>query len=90
LDDYQKSLLDYWEVKNVMDTSFEEGLVKGKEEGLAEGLAEGMAKGKEEGLLAGKYAIAKTMLADGEPLEKIIRYTQLSAEQIAALNGTRK
>jgi predicted transposase/invertase (TIGR01784 family) len=98
LDDYQKSLLEYWEVKNVMDTSFEEGVVKGKEEGLAEGIAkgkeegllEGVTKGKEEGLLASKYAIAKTMLADGEPLEKIILYTQLSAEQIAALHGTHK
>ena len=29
---YQKSLLEYWEVKNVMETSFEEGKIKGKSE----------------------------------------------------------
>lgn len=31
-DAYQKSLLEYAEVKNVSDTSFEEGIVKGKTE----------------------------------------------------------
>lgn len=77
LEGYHKSLLAYWEVKNVMDTSFEEGLL------------EGLAQGKEEGLIEGErkssHATAKMMLADGEPVDKIIRYTQLSAEQIAAL-----
>jgi predicted transposase/invertase (TIGR01784 family) len=29
-DDYQKSLVEYWEVKNVQDTAFDEGVEKGK------------------------------------------------------------
>lgn len=33
---YQKSLLEYWEVKNVMDSSFEEGKLEGKLEGKIE------------------------------------------------------
>ena len=33
---YEKSLLEYWEVKNVMDTSFEEGKIEGKIEGKTE------------------------------------------------------
>ncbi len=68
-DDYQKSLLEYWEVKNVMDTSFEEG--------KTEGLLEGEIKTKE--------SLAKIMLADGEPIDKIIKYTQFSTEHIEAL-----
>ncbi len=35
---YQKSLLEYWEVKNVMDTSFEEGRVEGEIRGEIRGV----------------------------------------------------
>ncbi|NOS89009.1 MAG: PD-(D/E)XK nuclease family transposase [Methylococcaceae bacterium] len=76
-DDYQKSLLDYWEVKNVKDTAFGEGVEKGKLEGKLEGL--------QEGKNAEKYAIAKMMLLDKASLDTIARYTQLSIEQIVAL-----
>jgi len=41
---YQKSLLEYWEVKNVTDTSFEEGKLEGKLEGKIEGEMEGVKK----------------------------------------------
>ncbi|NOS90158.1 MAG: hypothetical protein HOP34_16775, partial [Methylococcaceae bacterium] len=68
-DDYQKSLLDYWEVKNVKDTAF----------------GEGVEKGLQEGKNAEKYAIAKMMLLDNAPVATIARYTQLSIEQIMAL-----
>ena len=34
---YQKSLLEYWEVKNVMDTSFGEGFIEGEAKGKLEG-----------------------------------------------------
>ncbi len=37
---YQKSLLDYWEVKNVKDTAFNEGRAEGKIEGKVEGKIE--------------------------------------------------
>jgi predicted transposase/invertase (TIGR01784 family) len=66
-DDYQKSLLEYWEVKNVTDTAFGDGVEKGKIE-----------KNEE---------IAKMMLLDNEPIDKIVRYTQLSIAQIEALKN---
>jgi predicted transposase/invertase (TIGR01784 family) len=43
---YQKSLTQYMEVKNVTDTAFKEGRIEGKAEGLAEGEAKGEIKGR--------------------------------------------
>lgn len=60
-----------------MDTSFEEG--------KTEGLLEGVLKDKIEGEIEAKEVLAKIMLADGEPIGKIIRYTQFSTEHIEAL-----
>ena len=54
---YEESLKYYRDMKNVVDTSKEEGI---------------------------KF-VAKEMKDDGEPIEKIIRYTGLSAEQIQEL-----
>ncbi len=68
-DDYQKSLLEYWELKNVMDTSFEEGKIEGKVEGKIEE----------------KQSIAKGMLAEKLPLELIIKLTGLTAVEIESL-----
>lgn len=53
---YQKSLLDYWSNKAVLDTAFAEG----KEEGLA------------EGELKAKLTIAQQLKAQGLALEIII------------------
>jgi len=58
-----------------------EGLVKGRAEGRAEGLNEGLAEGKAEGMLQ----VARMMKKNGEPLEKIVAYTQLTPEEIADL-----
>jgi predicted transposase/invertase (TIGR01784 family) len=58
---YQKSLIQYWEVKNITDTAFKEGVNQRNE------------------------SIAKMMLLDNEPIDKIVRYTQLSIAQIEAL-----
>lgn len=66
---YEESLKYYRDLKNVVDASFDEGKAEGKEEGKAEG--------KEE--------IARQMKAEGEPVEKIVRFTGLTAEQIGRL-----
>ena len=50
-------------------------------EGKTEGRTEGRAEGKQEE----KLAIAKSMLADQEPIEKIIKWTSLSREEIESL-----
>ena len=63
---YEESLKYYRDLKNVVDTSYEEGK------------AEGKAEGKEER----NIEIARQMKSDGESLEKIMRYTGLSAREI--------
>lgn len=70
---YEESLKTYRDLKNVVDTSFEDG--------KAEGLEEGFEKGIEQG----KIDIARQMKTEGEPLEKIIRFTGLSAADIEKL-----
>jgi predicted transposase/invertase (TIGR01784 family) len=74
---YEQSLKYYRDLKNVVDTAFEEGEIKGK----IEGLIEGEIKGKIEE----KMGIAAEMKADGVPVGKISRYTGLSKEEIEKL-----
>ena len=54
-------------------------------EGLAEGEAKGMAKGMAKGRADEKMNIARTMKNDRLPIETIVKYTGLSAEEIATL-----
>ena len=63
----------------------EEGRALGMAQGKAEGMAQGMAQGKAEGEKAKNREIAKMMLADNEPTEKIKRYTGLSEAEIDEL-----
>lgn len=58
---YEESLKYYRDIKNVVDTS------------------------KEEGKVEEKNLIASEMKKDGEPIEKIIRYTKLSKDEIEKL-----
>jgi predicted transposase/invertase (TIGR01784 family) len=66
---YEESLKHYRDLKNVVDTAFDEGKIEGKIEGKVER----------------NYEIAREMKAEGEPTEKIMRYTGLSAEEIEQL-----
>ena len=66
---YEESLKYYRDLKNVVDTSFDEGKAEGKAEGKTERNIE----------------IARQMKSEGEPMEKIIRYTGLTAEEIEKL-----
>jgi hypothetical protein len=47
--------------------------------------ARGEARGKAEENIRVKIEIAKEMLLDGEPMEKIIRFTKLTKEEIERL-----
>jgi len=47
---------------------------------LAEGKAEGVEEGIEIGEEKGKIEIAKVMKTDGEPIDKIVKYTRLPIE----------
>jgi predicted transposase/invertase (TIGR01784 family) len=66
---YEESLKYYRDLKNVVDTAFEEGEVKGKIEGKIEERIE----------------IAREMKADGLSIEKISKYTGLSKAEIEKL-----
>ena len=55
------------------------------DKGRAEGRVEGRMEGRAEGLAEGKIAAARLMKADGEPAEKIARYTGLTIEEIQKL-----
>ncbi len=79
---YEESLKYYRDLKNVVDSSYEEGKAEGKAEGIAEGKAEGIAEGIAEGKEERNIEIARQMKLNGEPLEKIMRYTGLSVQEI--------
>ncbi|MBV6425834.1 MAG: hypothetical protein KIPDCIKN_00320 [Haliscomenobacter sp.] len=66
---YEESLKYYRDLKNVVDTSFDEGREEGKIEGKMEG----------------KMEIARQMKAEGEPVDKISRFTGLTMEEIEKL-----
>ena len=46
------------------------------------GLREGIKKGKEEGIKDGKIKTIKNMIQSGESEEKIIKYTEISKEEL--------
>jgi predicted transposase/invertase (TIGR01784 family) len=75
LDTYEQSLKTYRDIKGVIDTAFDEGKLEGKIEGKLEGVQEGIALRNIE--------LALAMLADGEPLSKIARYTGLTEDDMA-------
>ena len=66
---YEESLKYYRDLKNVVDTSFDEGK------------AEGKVEGKEER----NIEIARQMKSEGEPIEKIARFTGLTKQEIEKL-----
>ena len=76
---YEDSLKSYRDLKNVLDTSFEEGKMEGKMEGLLEGKMEGLLEGKMEGLLEGK------MKGKMEGIVKALQQGKLSVEDIAEI-----
>ena len=71
------------------DEGRESGLVEGRKSGLAEGRKSGLAEGRKSVLAEGsnkeKLAIAKLMLQGKESLEKIVKYTGLSINQLNTL-----
>lgn len=86
---YQRSLDAYR--TNVATYAWEraEGRAEGEAIGRAEGEAIGLEKGEAIGLEKGReekaIEMARVMLQDGEDIEKIMRYTNFSKEQIESL-----
>ncbi len=78
---YEASLKTCRDLKNVVDTSFDEGNAAGFDEGKAAGFDEG----RNAGQAYRNVEIAIRMKQTGEPVSKIMLYTGLSAEQIDKL-----
>jgi predicted transposase/invertase (TIGR01784 family) len=72
-------------LKEVIDTSFEEGEKVGYEKGKKTGYEKGEKVGIDIGKDEKTREMAKTMKREGEPIEKISRYTGLSKEEIEKL-----
>lgn len=70
---YNASLKRKWDNKNVLDYAVKKGLEQGIEQGI------------EQGEHKKAIEMALEMLADNEPIEKIIKYTKLSLAEIRAL-----
>lgn len=78
---YEDSMNAYRDIVNAINTARKDSFSEGK----AEGRAEGIAEGREEGMAKRNIEIAKTMLGNGEAIDKIILYTGLSEEDIKQL-----
>ncbi|HBJ76970.1 MAG TPA: hypothetical protein DDY68_03985, partial [Porphyromonadaceae bacterium] len=67
----------------------EEGIVEGMKIGEKKGIQKGIERGKKEGMKEGKrensLLIAQKMKKDGLPMEVIMKYTNLSKEDIEKL-----
>ena len=74
---YQESLKTYRDNRHTMEYA--------QKEARREGLTEGKMEGRVEGKFEEKMEIARHMKSEGEPVEKIMHYTGLSAEEIAVL-----
>jgi hypothetical protein len=62
-----------------------DGFGAGQELGRAEGEKLGIEKGRAEGGKQKAYDMARMMKADGEPVEKIMRYSGLTIDEISKL-----
>lgn len=71
---YEESLKYYRDLKNVVDTS--------KEEGIKEGKIEGRIEGKIEGKIEGRIEVAIELKKNNIPIDIIIKSTGLSKDQI--------
>jgi predicted transposase YdaD len=60
----------------------EEGEARGEARGVAIGEARGVALGEARGEVIKAKAIALVMMADGENINKIVRYTGLNEEEV--------
>ena len=58
-----------------------EGEKKGLEKGIEKGIEKGLEKGVEKGIEKNRMATARIMKQEGEPVEKIVKYTQLTRKE---------
>lgn len=84
-DTYEESLKVYRDLKNVVDTAFDDGKAEGIAEGKAEGIAEGKAEGIAEGRAEEKLETAKNLKKSGVSLDTISKCVGLPINIIEKL-----
>ena len=89
--EYEKSVLEYEDVKDAMEyhhrMGFAEGMEKGIEKGIEKGMEKGMEKGKEIGKEETIRQIIAKMLENGLPLTTIVKLTGLSEAEVLEASG---
>ena len=68
----------YWDAVSTEKTLLDERYQQGMKKGIAEGLEAGM----EKGITEGKVEVAKALLAEGMPIEKVALLTGLTEDKI--------
>jgi predicted transposase/invertase (TIGR01784 family) len=79
---YEDSLKSYRDFIASLETKYNEGI----KEGIEIGREEGIEIGKGLSVKDRDIEIAKNMLNDNEPIEKIIKYSRLTEQEIKSLN----
>ena len=78
-------LYEYVSKEEQKQIDYEDGYTDGMERGIEQGIKRGMEQGIERGIEQGNRNNAAKMKADGLSLDKIVKYTGLSMEEIEAL-----
>ena len=55
------------------------------QQGVQQGMQQGVQQGVQQGIQQEKLGIARTMFQEGEPIEKVARWTGLSEASIRSL-----
>jgi predicted transposase/invertase (TIGR01784 family) len=75
----------YMENKSYQASMYQSTYVTGHLKGRLVGKEEGRKEGRKEGKKEGKIEMAILMKKEGEPVDKIMKYTQLSRQEIESL-----
>ncbi|SEH05012.1 PD-(D/E)XK nuclease family transposase [Candidatus Venteria ishoeyi] len=83
--EYETSLKIYRDLKNSIDTAFDDGKLEGRAEGMAEGMTKGRAEGLAEGEQQALLCTAEKLKKAGVAVEIIVQTTGLSVREIEGL-----
>jgi predicted transposase YdaD len=85
---YEDSKKFYRDIKNSMDTAFEEGKVEGKEEGLKQGEIKGLKKGRIEGKKAIIIDVIRKGVSKDISIETLTDLTGLTEKEVLNIIST--
>ena len=72
-------------IMNAAQRLIQQGVQQGMQQGVQQGVQQGMQQGMQQGIQQEKLGIARTMFQEGEPIEKVARWTGLSEASIRSL-----